>query len=266
MKLIDIHTHILPNVDDGSKSIESSLKQLEKMSLEGIKKVFLTPHCMTGKLSYKADLYDCTFKTLQDKINEKGIGIELLKGAEVYAEYELINTVVKNSLTLGNSNYVLFETSLNLKSFSLASFIYELHKNNFKPILAHPERYTYVHKNFHILEEFRNRDVLFQINAPSLLGYYGNNVKNIAWKLLNKGWAHFIASDDHVRFDNSLAEAYKKVNNYIDSYTADLLFYDNPLRVYNNEDIELTYLLNQESLSHNHRKKRKKSFFEKLFR
>lgn len=243
MKVIDIHTHLLPNVDDGSDSLDKTIEHLRIVSEAGVEKLFLTPHYMLGKYANSKDNIKKEFEKLKGKIKDLLISTEIVLGAEVYCDDSLIQQVIDERLTLGDSDYVLFETSLNDTSDNSKKFIYKLQMNHFKPILAHPERYSYVHAHPHIVKEFMNRDVLLQINASSLLGYHGKKVKYIAWKLLYKGYAHFVASDDHCRHsDYILKKAYYKVADKIDEKTANILFYENPLKVYNNQEIEPFYV------------------------
>lgn len=252
MKIIDIHTHLLPNVDDGSDSLDKTIEHLQRISELGVEKLFLTPHYMLGKYANKKEHIRKQFELLKQEVDKHMISTELILGAEVYCDDTLLKQVQEEKLTLGDSNYVLFETSLNDISDNSKQFIYELQMNRFRPILAHPERYSYVHAHHNIVKEFMNRDVLIQVNASSLLGYHGKKVKSIAWKLLHKGYVHFVASDDHCRHsDYILKKAYYKVADKIDETTANLLFYENPLRVYNNQDINTFYVeVNNNSVRH----------------
>ncbi len=243
MNIIDIHTHLLPNVDDGSDSIDRTIEHLQKISELGVEKVFLTPHYMLGKYANTKAEVEKQFQLLKQEVSKYMISTELVLGAEVYCEDVILEQIKKENLTLGSSNYVLFETSLNDVSDNSKKFIYELQMNRFRPILAHPERYSYVHAHPNIVKEFMNRDVLVQINASSLLGYHGKKVKEIAWKLIHKGYAHFVASDDHCRHsDYILKKAFYKVADKIDERTANLLFYENPLKVFRNEDVTVFYV------------------------
>ncbi len=243
MKIIDLHTHLLPNVDDGSDSLSKTIEHLQVMSELGVDKVFLTPHYMLGTFTNNKEDVLRQFEILKKEAEKYMINTELVLGAEVYCDDTLLAQVKEEKLTLGKSNYVLFETSLNDISDNSKHFIYELQMNKFRPILAHPERYSYVHAHPSIVREFINRDVLIQVNASSLLGYHGRKVKEIAWSLLHKGYAHFVASDDHCRHsDYILKKAFYKVADKIDETTAELLFYHNPLKVYNNEDIQAFYV------------------------
>ncbi|MFA7057128.1 MAG: CpsB/CapC family capsule biosynthesis tyrosine phosphatase [Candidatus Cloacimonadales bacterium] len=257
MKVIDIHTHILPNVDDGSDSLEKSLKHLQTMAELGVEKVFLTPHYMMGEYANNLENVKQHFDVLKAEASKLMINIELVLGAEVYCDPTVLKQALKEKLTLGDSNYMLFETSLNDIADNTKEFIYTLQMNRFRPILAHPERYSFVHSYPGIVKEFMRRDVLIQVNASSLLGYHGRKVKEVAWRLLYKGYAHFVASDDHCRHsDYLLKKAYNKVVDKIDEKTAKLLFYDNPLRVYNNEEIMTFYLELRSESSHSKRRPR----------
>lgn len=243
MKIIDIHTHLLPNVDDGSDSLSKTIEHLLMISDLGVEKLFLTPHYMLGEYANKKEDVLKQFELLKLEASKNLISTELVLGAEAYCDDTVLEQVIAERLTMGNSNYVLFETSLNDISDNSKKFIYELQMNKFRPILAHPERYSYVHAHHNIVKEFINRDVLIQVNASSLLGYHGKKVKEIAWRLVYKGQVHFIASDDHCRHSNYiLKKAYYKVADKIDEKTAELLFYKNPLRVYNNEAIQSVYV------------------------
>jgi protein-tyrosine phosphatase len=257
MKIIDLHTHILPNVDDGSDSLEKTIEHLHTISEAGVEKLFLTPHYMLGKFANSKANVKKEYEKLKDSVEDSLINTQLLLGAEVYCDDTLINQVIEERLTLGDSNYVLFETSLNDTSDNSKKFIYELQMNRFRPILAHPERYSYVHSHPHIVKEFMNRDVLLQVNASSLLGYHGKKVKYIAWNLVYKGYAHFVASDDHCRHsDYILKKAYYKVADKIDERTADLLFYKKPLKVFNNQEIDTFYVEVREESNNKHRRHR----------
>ncbi|OQY39241.1 MAG: hypothetical protein B6226_02205 [Candidatus Cloacimonetes bacterium 4572_65] len=243
MKIIDIHTHILPNIDDGSDSMEKSIRHLQMVADAGVEKLVLTPHCMLGK--YEADflMINTRFAELLEEVKKNNINIELLLGAEVFCETFLIDKVVEEKLSLGNSNYVLFETSLNSRASDVNEFAYQLQRKGYRLILAHPERYTFVHKTTRVIESIMHRDILIQVNATSLLGYHGKKVKETAWKMLHKGYAHFVASDDHCRHNKYyLDQAYMKVVKHIDQHTADLLFYENPLRMLKNKEIDPFYV------------------------
>lgn len=262
MKIIDLHTHLLPNVDDGSDSLDKTIEHLQLISDLGVEKLFLTPHYMLGELANNKENITRQFEILKQEASKFMIKTELVLGAEVYCDNSLLKQVKEENLTLGNSNYVLFETSLNDISDNSKHFIHELQMSKFRPILAHPERYSYVHAHPNIVKEFMNRDVLIQVNASSLLGYHGKKVKDIAWRLVYRGYVHFVASDDHCRHsDYILKKAFYKVADKVDEKTAQLLFYDNPLRVCNNEDIQAFYV---EVRGDNTRRRKHRPWWKKL--
>ncbi len=262
MKIIDIHTHILPNVDDGSDSIDKSIEFIKNSIGEGVETIFLTPHYMYGKYISSNEETSKQFDKLVAEVKKRNLDIQMFKGAEVYTDMNYVDLIEEEKLTLGESNYVLFETSLNSSSSDINEFVFALQRKGYRPILAHPERYSSVHSNSKILEDLMYRDVLLQINASSLLGLYGKKVKQVAWKLLHKGYAHFIASDEHCRVENdSLKEAYDKVVDHIDEFTANLLFYKNPLKIVQNKPISTFYVT---VVAKHHRKR--KSIWNILFR
>jgi len=241
--MIDIHTHILPDLDDGSSDISITLEHLKMMSGFGVTSVFFTPH-------YMPNFYDTCNKTIQEKLNEvqlkideEKIPIQLLTGAELLLESNSIALVREENLTMGESKYVLVESNMSGFAADFNDNLFKLLRSGYKPILAHPERYLDIQRKPEMVEDLMHRNVYMQINAGSLLGHYGKQAKKIAWYLLHQGWAHFLASDNHCRFDKyPLEKAVRMVSHKIDDYTSKLLTEVNPQKIIDNENINMFYL------------------------
>ena len=258
MKLIDIHTHILPNVDDGSNSLEESLKHLQKMADLGVEKVFLTPHFMLGKYANNLENITQHFNAFKAEVAKLQISTEVLLGAEVYCDPTVLEQTLQERLTLGNSNYVLFETSLNDIGKDIKKFIYELQVNDFRPILAHPERYQEIKENPIKADDFLQRDVYLQINTGSILGGYGKQVQDTAFELIDRGWVHFLGSDCHCRsMVYDFPEAVDAIRHEFDNKMAELLSQTFPEKMLNNEHLPHFYMVRKET-------PKKKSFLEKM--
>lgn len=245
--MIDIHTHILPELDDGSSDLDSSINQLRIMADSGVTSVFLTPH-------YIPNFYPTSKKTILDKllmvqelVTQDKIPISLEVGTEIFLEANSIDFVESEKLNMGNSRYLLVETNMSGFAADFNDNLFKLLRAGYKPILAHPERYLDIQKNPELAEDLMHRNVYMQINAGSLLGQYGKLVKKTAWTLLHQGWAHFLASDNHCRSDKyPLEKAFKLVASKIDNYTAELLTEINPQKIIENDKINMFYLENSE--------------------
>jgi protein-tyrosine phosphatase len=260
--MIDIHTHLLPNIDDGSKDIADSLKQLTKMAEGGIKSAYLTSHYFRGHYQYDRAEYDRKFTFVADKAKEAGIPITLIPGFEIFLQSDILIDIKKHNLTLGDSPYVLIESELNGLPNDFYNNIFPLLRAGYKPILAHAERYVSIMRKPARAGFLGQRNVYIQTNSGSLLGLYGEKVKNTAWELVNNGWTHFIASDDHVRGAYySYFEARDEVESQIDNHTAHLLFYEYPASIANHKSIPYQYV---HIYRPQHRHKRR-SWLKRLF-
>lgn len=244
--MIDCHTHILPHLDDGSPDLETSLKTIRQMAAGGIKSVFCTSHYMAGVYQYSHEDYMSVFRELEAEVKNQGIDIELFPGAEVYIVSGISDQIREHKLTLADSSYVLLETDLNGFPADLARNVFDLLRAGYKPILAHAERYVSVMIKSHEAKELINRSVYIQVSAPSIIGGYGEKVKQTAWKLLNKGWVHLLGSDDHTRSAyGAYFDARNKIIEHIDSETAELLTRIHPRAIINNQKIEYEYVMIQ---------------------
>ncbi len=194
----DIHSHLLPGLDDGVQSFEESEEIILNFQRLGYKKLITTPHV-------KSDFYPNTNEDILSKLSEvnahlrqKRIDIILEAAAEFYLDEALVARIENNSplLTFGK-NYFLFETNFMTEPLNLKEFIFLAATKGYKPVLAHPERYLYLQSNFAKAEDLIDRGVLFQINISSLSGYYSKGAQATAKKLIDKGYVHFLGSDCH---------------------------------------------------------------------
>jgi len=212
----DMHSHLIPGIDDGAPDVETSIQLIEGLQEAGYKKLITTPHLM-------ADLYPNTRQTIErgyDKLKsaliKKNNPIEIRAAAEYFLDDHFDSLLEnKDPLLTIKDNLVLVEFSFASAPFDYKEKLFNLQMKGYKPILAHPERYTYFHKKPEIYEELRNAGCLFQVNILSLDGYYGRSVAQIAERLFKSGFIEFLGTDlhhqkhlDHLR----TPEVYEKIN------------------------------------------------------
>lgn len=239
----DLHCHILMGIDDGSKTIDSSLELLSQAYESGITDVMLTPHYIKGsKFAANNQQKLELLNILKKEIEQKGININLYLGNEVYIDLDILNLIKKNEIaTLNNSRYILIELPFASRINDLDKILFDLINNNYIPIIAHPERYQFVQDNPDILKEYLKMGVLFQGNYKSLIGSYGKGAKKTLKILLKNRMIHFLASDIHKPTDEyKLITCKKKILKIVkDEKKVNELLQDNFDKVIRNEIISI---------------------------
>lgn len=195
--MVDLHCHILPGIDDGAKNEKDFFDMINIAIKDGISLIITTPHHsrhFTNKISDVRDMV----KRYNEILSEKNLNIKLVAGQEVHIRSNLIEMLDNGDIQpIENTNYMLIEFPFDkLPSYAI-DIIYELRVRGIIPIIAHPERYTYVMNDETLLNDFIREGCLFQINAISLRGDFGKKVKATADKLVKNNIVDFIASDSH---------------------------------------------------------------------
>jgi len=195
---VDIHSHILPAVDDGSKSHEESLALLKRMYSYGIKKVVLTPHIMEGIWENTRVGLEKRFEELKDYLEKSNFkGIELHLAAEYMLDNNFSTLLKKEKLLTIKDTYLLVEMSYINPPINLYETLFNIQVAGYKPILAHPERYSFYHQNYQEYFKLKEVGCLFQLNLLSLTNYYGKDVTRIANRLIKDKLIDFAGSDTH---------------------------------------------------------------------
>ncbi len=194
----DLHSHLIPGIDDGSPTLESSIELLKKFIDLGYKKVITTPHIMSDYYRNTPEIINIGLESLRKAILKNELEIQI----EAAAEYNLepaFEELLKNKeiLTFGNDNFLLFELSFFGEPPRINEVIWSMREAGYNPVLAHVERYTYWHNDYDKIEEMINRGVKLQMNIGSLTGSYGLEVKLFAEKLVNDEVIEFVGSDCH---------------------------------------------------------------------
>lgn len=195
---VDMHSHLLPGIDDGVQTFEQAVEIVRGFAKSGYKKLIITPHIMSDFYRNTPEIILHKLDQLNDIIHQLRIDIILEAAAEYYLDEFFVRKLENKEpmLTFGGG-YLLFETSFINYSPYLEHAVFLMQSNGYKPVLAHPERYTYLYGHFHVLKEWRSKGILMQVNSGSLAGYYGPDAKAIAEQLINEQMVSFIGSDCH---------------------------------------------------------------------
>jgi len=193
----DLHSHLIPGIDDGSKSMEDTIAMLRKFKELGYKKVITTPHIMNDFYKNTPEIILGGLADVRAEIEKQNIGIEIEAAAEYYIDYSIKELIKTNNILSFGDNYVLFELSFTQEQRGVNEIIFELITEGYKPILAHVERYPFYYNNWTRIKEYRDRGVLLQLNINSLSGHYGPGVKRMAEELIDRDWIDVIGSDCH---------------------------------------------------------------------
>ena len=196
--MIDFHTHIIPQIDDGARSVEETFNIIKEAKEVGFEKIISTSHYIIDQYEKNEIERKALLDAIEKRANETIGNIELYLGSEIYINSNMEELLQEEEAsTINGSRYVLFEVSMKRKPLNLQERIYALIENGYKPIIAHPERYEFVQENPDILKEYIEMGVLFQANYGSFIGIYGGKAKKTAKKLLKDDMIHFLGSDVH---------------------------------------------------------------------
>lgn len=217
--MVDIHTHVIPNVDDGSRDIETSLEMLKEAVANGVTTLFATPHHYYKHYEASVSTIRENFELLKAKAKENNIPIELKLGMEIYyTSREDIISMLKNDelLTMDGSKTVLIEFDLIREPREVEETLYRFKLNGYNVIIAHVERYAWI--SLDLIQSMRLEGAKIQINSTSILGKEGFKKKWFVKKLLRKGLVDYIASDMHSfrRGNLSKAKDIVKTNKYFE--------------------------------------------------
>lgn len=212
----DIHSHILPGIDDGSPNTDVSIELLGAMKSWGIESVIATPHIAEENFENTPQ----TIKNAYDKLDTRMIDLGIEMNVRFSAEYRIDDRFRKmfneDNLIILPNNYLLIENSFVQQPIDLKNIIYELQLKDIKPILAHPERYGYYQRKREVYDELFNSGCEFQINLLSLAGYYGSRERETALWLANKGYISFIGTDLHHFGHVEVINRFLSTNEYSD--------------------------------------------------
>ena len=238
--MIDIHAHILPDIDDGSTDLSETIDILHELDNQGVTDVIATPHVMKDNFDNTRNTIIKRLKQVKYYLEDSGIDINIHFGAELYLEPSIVEKTKEQKLTLASSDYVLVESSFQRFPPNFEDILFHFQQEGYKPIIAHAERFRDFNSNFNYMVRILNRGFYVQMNCGSLFGDYGDLEQAFAMKMLDEGCVHLIASDLHgiERRPIYLKKAYNFISKNYSRSLAELLLVENPKRILNNEPLE----------------------------
>lgn len=230
--MIDIHTHLIPFVDDGAKTIEEAEVNIKRLISQGVTMAFCTPHYqLKSNFIHDVNMIKDAFYTLQKLVDDLKLEIRLFLGSELYYHRKLLDDIKNGlALTMGDTKTVLLEFSMTEETDEINEVLYNFRIAGFQVIVAHPERYEYM-KSMRDYQELKQEGAKLQVNASSLVGHHGRHAKKWAWLLLDSGMADYIASDTHASRPNDYAEARRLVLKKYGENIERSLFVHNPMKL-----------------------------------
>lgn len=194
----DMHCHLLPGVDDGSRTLDDSVSYLKQMENLGFSSIYITPHFNYPRYNNEENDIEKRYAVLQQAAYDAGVKIELKGIAGEYRIDDRFDDRIARNCFLSIANrYVLVELSLHQQRRGTADAIFRVQNQDREVILAHPERYPYLGSHAFLLEQLKEQEVYFQVNILSLAGFYGEMAKRVGYELIEKGWVEFLGTDTH---------------------------------------------------------------------
>jgi len=226
--MIDFHNHIIPNVDDGAKSIDISIDMLKEAQKQGITEVISTVHFQHPKMDGRNTDYSFInqkYLDLKKVMDKEDINIKIHLSSEVFYLPNLTEILDNPLVTVGDGKFMLIEFQTKTLPPNYLNELFKLQKKKITPIIAHPERYQAIQKNPDLAHDWCSRGFVLQLDCGSILGHFGENCKKISLELINRGCIQLIGSDAHNnRIRNfCLKPAYEQIKNTFGSEVVDKL-------------------------------------------
>lgn len=193
----DIHSHLIPGIDDGVKDMDEAISMIERYIALGYTKLITTPHIMSHRYPNTSSILKQELLTLKQEVRARGLRIDLEVAAEYYLDDSVMHLIEQGDILTFGKNYMLFEMSYVQPLHYLEDMIFEMKVAGYTPVLAHPERYMYMHDDFSKYERLKELGVMFQVNIPSLGGFYSKPVQKAAEKIAQASLIDFVGSDAH---------------------------------------------------------------------
>jgi len=194
---VDIHSHLLPGLDDGAANMDETLAMLWKFQELGYQKLIMTPHVITGVYNNSSEAILEKLDEVISAAREVGITLQLECAAEYFLDDVFLEKVYNGDVLTFQGNHVLFECSFRNESQILNNAIFAMRSNGYQPVLAHFERYMYYHDKPEYATQLRDLGVMIQVNMNSVLGHYGPEVKKQALRLIRDNAVDLVGSDCH---------------------------------------------------------------------
>ncbi len=195
---VDIHSHLLPGIDDGANNIEDSISLISKMYSYGIKNFVTTPHVLGDVYPNSSEIILSKLEEVKQELNNQGfIDVNIRAAAEYMMDERFVERLQSNDILTIKNNFILVEMSYFNAPYNLYDVLFEIQLKGYKPILAHPERYAFYHNDFENFYKLKKAGCVFQLNLLSLTEQYGKGVQKTAQKLLKENLYDYVGTDTH---------------------------------------------------------------------
>ena len=236
LRIIDLHCHILPGLDDGSQSLQETLEMLHLAAQSGVRATVATPHCAGDSVSETSD----GLMLLREAMEDLRIPVTIYPGMEILGLADTAQLLRAGKLlTLNGSQYPLIEFPFHEAAEDNTRILSDVIQAGYRPLIAHPERYECVQEESECINQWYQMGCLFQINRGSLLGRFGRRVQGMAFSLVDRGFATVVASDAHSSRMRTpwLLDVYELLEHEFSPRAARHLMWNNPQKILNNERI-----------------------------
>lgn len=259
--MIDLHTHILPGLDDGAQNLDESVKMCRIAQLDGIHTLVLSPHYRKGIFHNDQNNILPAINVLKEALYKEQIPLKLLPGVDIHLHPDLITYLNNNPRLILGGCYVLLELPRQSIPLSLLNFLFRMRLSGYTSIITHPEQNSMIQGNPEILKELVNGGSLIQVTAMSLTGEFGEGAFESAKRLVKSGLVHSVSSDAHStrRRPPILSRAKKVLEEIIGSERAHVIMDENPEKILHGEAVETVECLKKEDPS------LQSSFIHRLF-
>lgn len=236
--MIDLHSHILPELDDGSGSLAESLAMARMAVESGITAIAATPHCAWDR---RDDVLE-SWQLLSQALKENGIPLELYPGMEIFGTADTLQLLREGKLlTLNGSRYPLVEFEFRGSGETQTQLLQQLCEAGYRPLVAHPERYSYIQRDPTLLNRWYRMGCLMQVNRGSLLGRFGRQPQAVAVEMVERGFAVAVATDAHGYLNRTpwMRDVREMLTHEVSSLCAKNLLRVNPEKILKDEPLDL---------------------------
>lgn len=194
---MDMHSHLIPGIDDGAPDVETSILLIEKLMEFGYSKIITTPHIYKEIYPNTKEIILAGKEIVLAELRKRNIQVSFDAAAEYFCDEHFMELLERKEILTFNGNHLLFELSFDSEPYYYKEATFQMQLNGYQPVLAHPERYLYWHEKFSNYENAVDKDVYLQININSLTGQYGPSVKKMAEKLIDSELVSYLGTDTH---------------------------------------------------------------------
>lgn len=235
-QMIDIHSHILPELDDGAENLQQALDMARLAVDSGVRIMVATPHCSEDRRAQVR----ASANMLREALREQGVPLRLFIGMEIFGTEETAWLLRAGRLfTLNNSRYPLIEFDFDSDGTEETRILTEVAEMGYRPVVAHPERYEFIQQDRKLVNRWKKMGCLFQINRGSLFGRFGTEAQETASELIRRGFATAVASDAHSPYLRTpwMTDAWEQLEKKYSAAAPQWLLWENPRRILKNQEI-----------------------------